>query len=150
MSNRTPTRINACSACSSRYSPIDNPEKVKKCCYETCASFHGMNDIEHTKCGQACQKCIKIKIPKESVYGTDITNDFKNCLYANPEDLSEALQCCLEKCRDFKCQEQCIDSYNAIQEPVVMSKESFRYEFAPSHLILYSLIGFLLYDVMIN
>ena len=118
------SRINACSACAFRHDPISNPKQVKKCCFETCASFHGMTEnIENTKCGQACLTCVNAQIPRDWVFNSPINNEFKNCLYDSPTE-DKALGCCLGKCKDFKCQEQCIDGYNALQTN--LTKESFQ------------------------
>lgn len=141
------SRINACAACSFRYNPIDAPEKVKQCCYETCASFHGKNNVEHTTCGRMCQKCVRIKIPKESVYQTDIKNEFKDCLYRNSDNLSETLRCCLDRCDDFDCQEQCIDGYNALQKSPVLTREPFQSKLTRTHFVLLVVIGGLLYTI---
>lgn len=139
------SRINACSACFFRYDPSTQPEKAKQCCYETCATFYGIEGVEDTPCGKACQKCIKVQIPKERVYGQVIRNRFKDCLVDADGDILNALDCCLETCPDYKCQERCIDAYNSLKSPPYPITENFTLNRSSNALIVLGGLGILVY-----
>ena len=123
------SRINAYSACTFRHG--GNKEDVGTCCYETCSTFYGNDNIEQTSCGKTCRKHTS-SIPNNNVQSEPY---FRQCLMQHEGNLDETIGCCLAHCSDFSCQQRCIDAYNSLQihssEPFSLVKSNWWIVFIP-------------------
>lgn len=98
--------VNACSASILR-------RKNRQSCFNTCALFFNPHTPSAQKCQEQCQECTV----GEATFPT-LPQFYKDCLPFY-DTFQGALDCCLRKCKQngqgWMCQEQCIDSYNALQ-----------------------------------
>ena len=123
--------IDPCGACTARYG-AGNFSEINSCCFNTCASFvsGGPDAVLQSDCAAKCNACMagtwacnggaECKIPAQPVIHLNPQN-FKTC-YAETDDMSSALSCCMSKCKDHASEQQCIDDYNS----VVFVEEGFR------------------------